>query len=443
MSTFITTSITWGGKENLQYFLKPLFIGQSPWATDGIRVIPNVKSSQKLNYFGAAQKLLKAYVKGFNAASGTTYTQRTLTVVRMKAEASDDALDFYQTVFEEGLRVDDWNNLDGTQLKQIIVGIYQRAIRSDVFRTFWLNDVNKETVSSGVISGTADVDYNAFQGMWSLLMENASGTPSDDQIYRYTISDGAVAQVETVTLTGTSGTCNVAVGGVNYLATFDTDLNTTHANFVAAHAAALALRGITLTGTTTIIMTSAIPGQPIPAPVVSAAVSGNLTGSTAHTTANTAPSALAAGESVDILEALYVNSHKVLKGVPANQKVFLVSDLVLENYQAYLEALTTERANLLIENGREFFTYRGVRIISPGWDIHLEADFPHASGSLPAYPHRCIYTTIDNLVLGLDALSQFNETKMWYNPDQEENRFRTKLVMGCQYVHNKLVSVAY
>lgn len=43
----------------------------------------------------------------------------------------------------------------------------------------------------------------------------------------------------TVTLTGTSGTANISVGGTNYLATFATNLTTTANNFVTTHAAAL------------------------------------------------------------------------------------------------------------------------------------------------------------------------------------------------------------
>lgn len=50
----------------------------------------------------------------------------------------------------------------------------------------------------------------------------------------------------TITLTGTSGTANINVGGTNYLATFATDLTTTAANFVTAHAAAI----LTATGAT-------------------------------------------------------------------------------------------------------------------------------------------------------------------------------------------------
>ena len=50
-----------------------------------------------------------------------------------------------------------------------------------------------------------------------------------------------------VTLTGTSGTANITVGGVDYLATFTTNLTTSANNFVTSHAAALLALGITVT----------------------------------------------------------------------------------------------------------------------------------------------------------------------------------------------------
>lgn len=45
--------------------------------------------------------------------------------------------------------------------------------------------------------------------------------------------------VQTINLTGTSGTANITVDGVDYLATFNVDLSTTEADFVTAHAAAI------------------------------------------------------------------------------------------------------------------------------------------------------------------------------------------------------------
>lgn len=442
---FITTSITWEGKQNMDYFIKPMFIGMSPMETKGIRVIPNIQSKQKLNYFGAASKILKAYAKGFSGASGVTLTQREIEVFRMKAEAADDASAFYQTVFEQGLNKADWNDLGPTQLKNIIIEIYRDAVKSDVYRQFWLNSEDKETVTSGTYTGTADADYNSFDGIWKLIFENAATSPTATQIKRVAYTSAAVAQVSTVTITGTSGTANVAVNGVDYLATFDTDLATTAANFVTAHAAALALRDITLTypgSGAAVVLTSAIKGQPFAAVTITNAT-GDAAGSVAATTANTAPDALAAGESEDIFVGLWEGANKVLKQIPKKQKVLLVTDSILDNYITYLESLGTEAANKLLIDGKEFYTYRGIPIIEMGWDEHLDADFPHATGELPAYPHRVIYTALGNLVLGLDAANNYNKTEMWYNKDEEENRFRTKLIMGAQYVHNQLMAVTY
>jgi len=56
-----------------------------------------------------------------------------------------------------------------------------------------------------------------------------------------------------VTLTGTSGTANIVVGGVNYLATFTTNLTTSAANFVTSHGATLLALGITVTANTGVL----------------------------------------------------------------------------------------------------------------------------------------------------------------------------------------------
>lgn len=445
---FITTSVTWEGKQNMDYFIKPMFIGLSPFETQGVRVIPNIQSKQKLNYFGAASKILKAYAKGFSAASGVTLTQRDIEVFRMKAEAADDASAFYQTVFEQGLNKADWNDLGATQLKQIIIEIYRDAVKRDVFRQFWLNQTNKETLSSttyGNYSGTEDADYSAFDGIWKLIFENSAASPTSTQIKRVTYTHGATAQKDTLTFTGTSGTATVTVNGVAYTATFDTDLATTASNFQAAHATALATREITLAypgSGAAVTFTSTIPGQPFAA-VTIANATGDLAGSRAATTANVDADALASGESEDMFLALWKGASKVLKQIPKKQKVLLVTDSVLDNYIEYLEGLGTEQANKLIVDGREMYTYRGIPIIPMGWDEYLETDFPHADGELPPYPHRIIYTALGNLVLGLDAANSYNKTEMWYNKDEEENRFRTKLIMGAQYVHNELMAVTY
>jgi len=213
--------------------------------------------------------------------------------------------------------------------------------------------------------------------------------------------------------------------------------------FVAANAAAFLLRGIVLTGTTTIIMTAAIAGAPIPTPTVSAAITGNLTGANVATTANTPAAALAAGEAEDMLNSLYKNADIVLRRLPNKEKVFLVSDTVYQNYLDYQEAQSTERSHTILLDGIEYLTYRGIVLINMDWDKYLAEDFPCTSTYLPGYPHRIIYTHVYNLVLGMDIMNQYTAMNSWYNADVQENRFRMMLVMGVQYVHNKLTALAY
>lgn len=79
-----------------------------------------------------------------------------------------------------------------------------------------------------------------------------------------------------ITLTGTSGTANVVVNGVNYLATFTTNLTTSASNFVTSHATALLALGITVTANTGVLTFVALTES---YPTLSIAnVTGNLAG---------------------------------------------------------------------------------------------------------------------------------------------------------------------
>jgi hypothetical protein len=96
----------------------------------------------------------------------------------------------------------------------------------------------------------------------------------------------AQEQIETVTLTGTSGTATIQAAGLIKLATFTADLATTTANFVSDHAAAFAAEGVTVTDSgATLIFTATVAGTPFAAPVT-VPQTANLEGTTAHTQAN-------------------------------------------------------------------------------------------------------------------------------------------------------------
>lgn len=75
-----------------------------------------------------------------------------------------------------------------------------------------------------------------------------------------------------ITLSGTSGTANLTINGTAYLATFDTSLTVTAANFVTTHRAALAARGYTVTSNAAEVRVQGC------GPITIANVSGDLTG---------------------------------------------------------------------------------------------------------------------------------------------------------------------
>lgn len=91
-------------------------------------------------------------------------------------------------------------------------------------------------------SSTAGTNFTG-----STTITNATGTLTGS-VAASRANSAAIAQVATLLLSGTSGSAKIYVGSLPArLATFDTDLNTTSANFVTDFAAAYATANITLT----------------------------------------------------------------------------------------------------------------------------------------------------------------------------------------------------
>lgn len=95
------------------------------------------------------------------------------------------------------------------------------------------------------------------------------------------------AQVETLTLTGTSGTALITgIGALSKLVTFGVNLATSATTFDTAFSADYTLAGVTVTTSgADIIFTSATPGVALIAPIITN-VTGDLAGTVVTTTAN-------------------------------------------------------------------------------------------------------------------------------------------------------------
>lgn len=115
-------------------------------------------------------------------------------------------------------------------------------------------------------SKTSQVTCNAYDSVIQTVpLTDAADTEFQFVVNNYVIQDVSAILISTeypsltgnssrtVTLTGTSGTAAITVGGTNYLATFTTNLTTSANNFVTSHAAALLVRGITVTADTGVL----------------------------------------------------------------------------------------------------------------------------------------------------------------------------------------------
>jgi hypothetical protein len=96
-------------------------------------------------------------------------------------------------------------------------------------------------------------------------------------------------RVDTITLTGTSGTATILCDGGSHTATFNGTLTTTASDFVTANAAAYLAGGVVLTSSgANLIFTSSVAGVDFTGNTTCTNATGNLAGSVVATTANSA-----------------------------------------------------------------------------------------------------------------------------------------------------------
>lgn len=467
MTGFITNGSEYNGKEMEEIILRPAFKGVNP-RTMGIRVVFGIKSSMKRTFFGPLTKILKKYQDGFQGGRKSPKKQKKWTVEEFKAEAEYSKQDYKNTILEYiNVGGKKQNDIEGTDVINAERAVFFNGIMSDVFRIFWLADKSKKIVNNGykvdktgdatfdsdgvyqTASGGDDVNYNVIDGVWKQIMDDVGF--GADKIKRITISNGTTAQSIEQTLSGTTaGTISITINSRQYDEAFDTDVNTTVTNWFNSHAATLAALDITVTNPSAakLKIESAVAGQPYLLAMTSAGTGGTWTAS--NSVANVTAQSLPTDEALSIFKQMVEGAPKELldmanvlpreneNGMPGVTPLrFYVSDSMLYNYLDTLETDGTEAAHTLMIDGVKRYTYRGIPIITPGWDYHLTSDF------VSPYPHRAVLTIPENLQLGLNSEGEFSETRFWFNEDENKNRQRTQFEMGAGYILPELMIVAY
>lgn len=138
-----------------------------------------------------------------------------------------------------------------------------------------------------------------------------------------------------------------------------------------------------------------------------------------------------------LLKRLWNNAPEVLKTFKAQGNlVYLVTSDIYAKYEEELDNVVLESAYLAKQNGREGLSYRGIPVIDIQVSEYLKqcADMPQSFALL---------TDRRNLAMAVNT-SDFpgTEIRMWYNPDQMENRQRAVFMAGCDYLLPEMVSMA-
>ena len=135
----------------------------------------------------------------------------------------------------------------------------------------------------------------------------------------------------------------------------------------------------------------------------------------------------------EVLAKLIDNASPRLKGLfNDGQVAFFVSPKIYSLYQSHLDSTFGSAAYQDYQNGRKQLMFRGFPII--------EVNLNPAIGDSELSEDFIIFTDRRNLVMAVNtADSPGSEIRMWYNPDEMENRQRAVFAIGCDILDDELV----
>ncbi|MBR7169071.1 MAG: hypothetical protein IKD17_01385, partial [Alistipes sp.] len=138
-----------------------------------------------------------------------------------------------------------------------------------------------------------------------------------------------------------------------------------------------------------------------------------------------------------ILDRLISNSSPRLKGLfDEGEVAFFVSPGIIQNYEAYLDNTYGTATYSDSQYGRKQLMFRGFPLV----EVNLEP----AIGESKLSHDFIIFTDRRNLVMAVNtADTPGSEVRMWYNPDEMENRQRATFMAGTAILDEHLFSYAY
>jgi len=140
---------------------------------------------------------------------------------------------------------------------------------------------------------------------------------------------------------------------------------------------------------------------------------------------------------IEIFDALWKNADTRVQDAKAEgQLAYFVTSDICFLYEKWLDSKGVDAAYADTVNGRQGLTYHGIPVVDVRLGNYLTGtSYPKSFGLL---------TDRRNLVLAVNTADfPGTEVRMWYNPDEMENRQRALFMAGCDILDETLLSYAH
>jgi len=144
--------------------IQPIFMGQD--YMQYMEVLPNIKGTTVIDKFNQLGKITKAFSQG--EFSGETISDKgatvTITPARVEAEIQFRANELFNKMKGQLMRGGhEFDNVDGTIVKNILLDLIGQGIKADFNRQLWLSD-----------AAEADANYGIYDGIFQVAKEGGA-----------------------------------------------------------------------------------------------------------------------------------------------------------------------------------------------------------------------------------------------------------------------------
>ena len=146
-----------------KYILSPIYKGEDYMSY--MDILPNIKGTTKIDHFGSAEKGTLGFNEGaFAATNLSNMSAVTISPARMEFEQEFRGAQLFGKIKGQLLKGNfEFDNIEGTQVKQILLELIGKGVQSDFNRQLWLGSTADTDASVGYAQ---DDHYKEYDGLF-------------------------------------------------------------------------------------------------------------------------------------------------------------------------------------------------------------------------------------------------------------------------------------